>query len=227
MNLPSKYDFINFHDHGSLSAEGVFSIDTIMAHEGREPGNNRGISYTVGAHPWNLDEDNIESLLFRVKDMSSSPNLFGIGETGFDKVKGPELALQERAFEWHAMLAEELKKPLVIHCVRAWPEIVEAKKRLKPSMPWIIHGFKGKKELALQLTDKGFWLSAWVEWAIRPVSKETLRAMPVERLFLETDGFDIGIEPVYRVVAGYIGIELEQLKRQIFDNFMELVDSKQ
>ena len=149
--------------------------------------------------------------------------LIAIGETGFDKLKGPSIDLQRKAFERHFEIAEELSKPLIIHCVRAWPEILEEKKRLKPSTPWVIHGFKGKKELAQQLCDKGFYLSAWVEWAIRPVSSETLNNIPPDRLFLETDGFDIGIEPVYKVVAGYLEMEVEALKTIVYNNYMALI----
>ena len=60
MNLPGKQDFINFHDHGSLPAEGIFSMDNIMIHEGREPSRNEGITYSVGAHPWFINEDNFD-----------------------------------------------------------------------------------------------------------------------------------------------------------------------
>lgn len=225
MNLPGKYDFINFHDHGSLYSEGVFSIDNIMVHEGREPSRNEGIAYSVGAHPWFLNDDNFERLLLRVKDYSTHLNVAAIGETGFDKLKGPLPELQMKAFEMHAEIAEETGKPLIIHCVKAWEEVIQAKKRINPGVPWIIHGFKGKKDLANQLTDKGFYLSAWVEWAIRPVSSETLNAMSLDRLFLETDGFDIDIEPVYKVVASYLKISVDTLKKQLYNNFIEVFSS--
>jgi TatD DNase family protein len=223
MNLPASTDYINFHDHGSITLDGVFTVDNIMVHEGRTPSAMRGITHTVGAHPWFLTADNFERHLLSVRDMAASENIVGIGETGFDKVKGPSIDLQRKAFERHFEIAEDLSKPLIIHCVRAWPEILEEKKRLKPTTPWVIHGFKGKKELARQLCDKGFFLSAWVEWAIRPVSADTLNNIPPDRLFLETDGFDIGIEPVYKVVAAYLGMEVERLKEQIFKNYNSII----
>ncbi|MEE4114976.1 MAG: TatD family hydrolase [Marinilabiliaceae bacterium] len=223
MNRPQSSDYINFHDHGSVPVDGVFSVDNIMVHEGRSPSSMKGITHSVGAHPWFIDEDNFDRYLLRVRDMSGSDNVIAIGETGFDKLKGPSVDLQRKAFERHFELAEELSKPLIIHCVRAWPEILAEKKRLKPKTPWVIHGFKGKKELAQQLCDKGFYLSAWVEWAIRPVSADTLNNIPPERLFLETDGFDIGIEPVYKVVAGYLGMEVEKLREQIYKNYTSII----
>lgn len=226
MNLPDRCDFINFHDHGSAPMAGVFSIDNIMVHEGRRPGIEDGISYSVGAHPWFLDKDKLNVQMAAVRAMAEGSNISAIGETGLDKVKGADQELQNLAFIKHFELAEEFQKPLIIHCVKAWPEILEFKKELKPTTPWVIHGFKGKKELAQQLCDKGLYLSAWVEWAIRPVSSETLRSMPPERLFLETDGFDIGIEPVYKVVAAYLGIEIEKLKTQVYNNYMSVIKFK-
>lgn len=223
MNIPQNTDYINFHDHGSIPVDGVFSVDNIMVHEGRTPSILDGITHSVGAHPWFLTEDNFERHLLSVRDMAVSGNVVAVGETGFDKLKGPSIELQRRAFERHFEIAEELSKPLIIHCVRAWPEILEEKKRLQPTTPWVIHGFKGKKELAQQLCDKGFYLSAWVEWAIRPVSSDTLNNMPLDRLFLETDGFDIGIEPVYKVVAGYLDMEVERLKEQMYKNYTSIL----
>lgn len=223
MNKPLNTDYINFHDHGSVPVEGVFSVDNIMVHEGRTPSVMEGVTHSVGAHPWFLSEESFDRQMLTLRDMSVSDNIIAIGETGFDKVKGPPIELQRKAFERHFELAEELSRPLIIHCVRAWPEILEEKKRLKPTTPWVIHGFKGKKELAQQLCDKGFYLSAWVEWAIRPVSADTLNNMPLDRLFLETDGFDIGIKPVYTVVAGYLGMGVEKLREQVYNNFKKII----
>jgi TatD DNase family protein len=94
------------------------------------------------------------------------------------------------------------------------------KKSMRPKVPWLLHGFRGKPELVQQLTSKGIFLSAWVEWAIRPLSAESLRAIPEDMLFLETDGFDIGIEPVYKVVAGHIGVEAEALRERVYQNYL-------
>ncbi len=222
MNIPETDDFINVHDHGAVNEPGVFTIDNIMVHEGREPSRSTGITYSVGAHPWYLDEENVSRLLLKVKDFSRHLNVVAIGESGFDRLRGPDQKLQLQSFNYHARLAEEVGKPLFVHCVRAWDDIVSEHKSIHPSVPWIVHGFRGKPELAKQLIDRGFYLSAWVEWAIRPESSETLKTIPVDRLFLETDGFDISIKPVYEVVAGHIGTDTETLRKKMLENYMRV-----
>jgi len=222
MNLPDKNDFINIHDHGAVPMPGFFTVDNIMVHEGREPQRSEGIAYTVGAHPWHIDEDNIDRLFFKVKDFSKHHNVIAIGEAGFDKLKGASLDLQRESFQDHARLADSTGKPLFIHCVRAWDELLKEHKQMKPVVPWIIHGFRGKPDLAAQLLEKGFYLSPWVEWAIRPESSDTIKSIPLSRLFLETDGFDISIEPVYQVVASHLEIKIGELKAAFYSNFIHL-----
>ncbi|MDZ7739167.1 MAG: TatD family hydrolase [Bacteroidales bacterium] len=222
MKGPGKYDFINIHDHGAQPAAGIFTVDNIMVHEDRYPEVLDGIAYSCGIHPWYIDEGALEGQLSELRRIASMDNVIALGEAGFDRIKGAESGLQEKAFIMQADLSEEMEKPLFIHCVKGWDELLKNHKEINPRMRWIIHGFRGKPELAGQLLDKGFYLSPWVEWAIRPASKETIKSIPPDRLFLETDGFDIGIEPVYEVVAGHLGMETEKLKEQLWNNFNDL-----
>jgi TatD DNase family protein len=222
MKGPEKYDFINIHDHGAESFDGVFTIDNIMVHENRYPEDIHSIAYSCGAHPWNIEEDTIDKMIIKVKEYASLPNVIAIGEAGFDSIRGPDKMLQEKAFTAQVKISEEEGKPLFVHCVRAWDELLLSHKKMKPKMKWIIHGFRGKPELAEQLLGKGFYLSPWVEWAIRPESTTTIKSIPLNRLFLETDGFDIGIESVYMVVAEHLQIDLDKLKKQLWENFHAL-----
>ena len=94
-----------------------------------------------------------------------------------------------------------------------------AHKRLRPKMPWLIHGFRGKRELALQLISKGMFISFWYEFVIRPESADLIRNLPRERIFLETDGADIRISEVYAKVSSDLGISVDILKSVLFKNF--------
>ena len=222
MNLPIRSDYINIHDHGAIAKKGVFTVDNIMVHEDRRPVISEGVAFTVGAHPWFLTPDNRSTMMDRVREFSVHPGVIAIGETGFDRLKGASPDIQKEVFIEHSEIAESLGMPLIIHCVRAYDEILGMKKSLRPRVPWLLHGFRGKPELVRQLISKGIYLSAWVEWAIRPVSANSLKEIPSDLFFLETDGFDIGIEPVYKVVAGHLGVEVEELRERIFKNYLTL-----
>jgi len=222
MKGPGEDDYINIHDHGAGPQKGVFTVENIMVHENNYPEEKGGLAYSCGAHPWYLEEKNIEAQIGRVREYASLPWVIALGEAGFDRLKGAGNALQEKAFRAHVEIAEEMNKPLFIHCVKGWDDLLRFQKEMNPSMPWIIHGFRGKPALASQLLEKGFYLSPWVEWAVGPHSVETLRSVPVNRLFLETDGFDMSIREVYRAVAEHLGVGLESLQKQLHDNFYSL-----
>ena len=66
MNFPEPGDYIDIHNHGAKPVSGIFSVETLMAHEGRKPENIKGITYSFGIHPWHLDEKNHDQLLAQV-----------------------------------------------------------------------------------------------------------------------------------------------------------------
>lgn len=219
MDHPSNADYIDIHTHDSAKTAGIYAIENIMAHESRSVSDLYGRPCTYGIHPWHLSNETADNLLRKVNDVSSSPNLLAIGEAGFDKLRGPEPAIQSRVFESQVIIAEKIKKPMVIHCVRAWDELLSSHKRLRPAMPWLIHGFRGKPELALQLISKGMYLSFWFDFVIRPESSRLLRSVSRDRIFLETDGADIDIREIYKKVSADLGVKTEELNRIIHSNF--------
>ena len=219
MNLPGKGDYIDIHTHGAKTVTGHFSVEVLMAHEGKLPSDAPGLAFTYGIHPWYLNESNHDSLLTSVIKTVADPLIVAIGEAGFDKIKGPSMELQRKTFEEQVIIAEELKKPLVIHCVRAWDELLREYKKLNPKMPWLVHGFRGNKDLAMQMINKGMYISFWYDFILRPEASELVLNLPPERIFLETDGADVNIEEIYEKVSSYLGISGDKLKKQIFHNF--------
>jgi TatD DNase family protein len=221
MNFPEENNFIDIHTHGAETLSDVFSVDTLMAHEERLPINVIGVAFTFGIHPWYLDEGNQKMLIERVIKAASNPDVLAIGEAGFDKLKGPSLDLQRKIFEEQVYSAGATSKPLVIHCVRAWDELMRAHKKIRPTTPWLVHGFRGNKELATQLISKGMYLSFWFDFILRPESSELIRTIPTNRIFLETDGADVDIRDIYNKVSIDLDISVDELKSRIHSNFNE------
>ena len=219
MNFPGPNDYIDIHNHGAAPVQGIFSIETLMAHEEREPENTHGLIFSIGIHPWHLDEKNHDQLIRRVIKTADNQNIAAIGEIGFDRIKGPSIELQRKTFEEQVIIAGEQKKPVVIHCVRAWEELIQSHRRLKPQMPWIIHGFRGKPELALQLISKGMYISFWFDFIMRTEAAVLLKRLPEESIFLETDGSEIDIKVIYNKVSTDLGISVDELKIIIYRNY--------
>lgn len=222
MILPEPGDYIDVHTHDSRPREGIFAVENLMADEEMLPSDIPGRCCTMGIHPWVLTDNNFRNLLGRVSISAAAPNLIAIGEAGFDMLRGPSATLQTEAFEAQVRIAEEHRKPVVIHCVRAWNDLLAAHRKLRPAMPWLIHGFRGKRELALRLISKGMYLSFWFAFILRKESSELIRSLPAENILLETDGADEDIRTIYGKVSGDLDIEVTELKKIIFDNYMKL-----
>ena len=219
MYVPAQGDYIDIHVHGGTPAPCIFILESLMAHEGKLPDDKPGVLYTYGIHPWFLNEDNQKEFLISVENVATLPGIIAIGEAGFDKLKGPSIELQRTVFEEQVLISEKIKKPVVIHCVRAWDELLSVRKKMKPKMPWLVHGFRGNVELALQLLSKGMYLSFWFDFVLRPEAGNLLRQMPVDRIFLETDGAEVDIRTIYSKVANDLDLTVDSLKLLILKNF--------
>ncbi len=222
MNFPEPGDYIDIHTHGGKAEKGLFCVENLMAHENLLPHNEPGRTFTLGIHPWYLNEGNVKELLTFVALNAENPLLAALGEAGFDKLRGPSPEIQSIVFSEQAKIADSLSKPLFIHCVRAWDELLAAHKKLRPQSIWIIHGFRGSVELAVQLLSKGFYLSFWFDFAVRPESSNLLATLPSERIFLETDGADIDIREIYKKVSEDRQISIDELKTDIYSNYKDV-----
>lgn len=224
MNLPQPGDYIDIHNHGATPYPNHFQVENLMTHQDRLPDNETGLTYTIGIHPWFLTDENFRKHFAIVDQYAVHQNVAALGESGFDRLKGPGFDLQQRSFREHARLAEKVSKPLFVHCVRAWDDLLAEKKILKPSVPWIIHGFRGSRELARQLLSKGLTLSFWFHFVLRSESAPLLKSLPLQKIFLETDGGGVDIEEIYEKAASDLEITTDQLKKQIFSNFIKLFE---
>lgn len=210
--------YIDIHTHSEQkNRPDVVFLKNIRIHDAKYPVDNEGL-FSAGIHPWDtiypLPDPAIPASLI------SSPGLIAIGECGLDRLRGADLAVQTHVFRQHALLAETHSKPLIIHCVRAWQEILELKSEMRPQVPWIIHGFRGKPELAAQLTGHGFYLSFGEHvLSLHSTAGASLKTIPIDRLFLETDASQHTIEEIYRAAAEIKNISLTELQKGLAQNF--------
>ena len=219
MKNPEPDDFIDIHNHNITPVAGVFAIDNIMVHEARQPESASGIQYSAGIHPWFLTESNFDYLLKKVQTYSDLKSVIAIGEAGFDKIKGPAVELQRRAFEEQVKISEEKGKPLFIHNVKGLDELLSVHQKMKPVEKWIVHGFQGKSEMAGQLLSRGMYLSLWADFVMNRDSASVIRSVPTNRLFLETDAFQIDIRDIYNKVSVYLDLEVGELKSIVYQNY--------
>jgi len=168
---------------------------------------------SVGIHPWHLTADNIQQKWDWLMLAAHHPNVLAIGEAGLDKAVDVPFDLQMDVFKRQIELSEVMELPLIIHCVRAANEIIELKKKIQPHMPWIIHGFRGKKEQALQYIRHDIFLSFGERY-----QDDVLRIVPIDRLLLETDESAIEISLLYERAALIHSLPVENFSIQIQQN---------
>lgn len=212
--------FVDIHTHFPKSAEGLISIQNLTQNEWENHSNvAERQSSSVGLHPWYLTKENVEKDFERLAQFADSQNIVAIGECGLDKLRGESLDFQTAVFAKQIELAESVKKPVVIHCVRAYNEVIVLKKKLKPSIPLIIHGFNKNETVLRSLLDAGFYISIGTA-ILRGDKKFNLMVLqiPLERLFFETDDTDTAVQSVYTAYSEITKINISTLKSIIYEN---------
>ena len=201
---------LNFHAHTSSSNSIInisSSFDKIL---------DIGI-FSAGLHPWFLNRSTFQQELNSLKKNSDKENVVAIGECGLDKVHNTPWDLQLEAFIAQIQLANSIKKPLIIHCVRAYDEIMLLLDDHKNSVPVIFHGFNKSILLAKQILHKGYFLS-FGKSIFFAEKAEVFRQVPLDRLFLETDSASLPIEEVYIEAAKIKSVSLNDLDDAIDQN---------
>ncbi len=208
--------YIDLHTHQSSNTVNTLAIVNVEI----ECSSNTPYQ-SVGIHPWDITNSVSISTL---QKLANKKQVIAIGECGLDKIKGPDLTTQIEVFIQQIKLSEQLQKPLIIHCVKAYSKIIKLRKDLQPSQAWIFHGFNASKETMEQALKQGFYFSVG-EAILKNNSKacKVLPFIPYNRLFLETDNNpQLDIESIYEKTAQILNLELIQLQNIIQDNFKHL-----
>lgn len=174
--------------------------------------------YSVGIHPWYITDD-ISTIVMRscFDVLVQSEQVLAVGEAGLDKLASTPLDKQIEVFEYQAQFAKSYDKPLIIHLVKAMDELLKLKKKIRPTNPWIIHGFRGNAILAEEFLRHGFYLSFGDKY-----QEEALRTVPDDKLFLETDESVVPIDELYRRAARVRGVSPKVLRETVETNVCKI-----
>jgi TatD DNase family protein len=214
--------FLNLHTHKFTNQETVLELVNQYPQE-FDP----AIPFcSIGIHPWYIDEQRLEADLQMIESKLQEPNCLALGECGLDKRIEIPFELQQMVFERQLLLAQKQNKAVVIHCVAAFQEVIAIKKRLKITVPMIIHGFSKNKQVAKELIDNGFYISFGKYLLRNPELETVFQSIPNDRFFLETDTIEEGIEEVYALAAQYKKWSMDELQQQIQRNFAGVFEVK-
>ncbi len=205
--------FFNIHTHNEPEAS-VWCIQNYLNHFESIPTNG---CYSAGIHPWHISEESWKKEFEKLEQASALSNVVAIGECGLDKICNTPFQLQTDIFTAQIQLANNINKPLIIHCVKAFEETFALIKKEKNKVPVIFHGFNKNVQLAQQIIHNGFYLSLGKALETERMQK-VLQAIPIERFFLETDDTSIPIKEVYTYACKALQITEDSLSLQLQKN---------
>ena len=210
--------YIDIHAHNNYQEENTALLLNVFPQDVQVL-NKKGF-YSVGLHPWYVNKNTISKDISIVKTASENPHVIAIGEIGLDKKTDISYYDQLQAFEQQLAIAEDLKKPVIIHCVKAYDDILSIRKKSNRSIPWIFHWFNSSEQIAGEILKYNGYLSFGI-MLFKENSKafKVFQQMPLNKVFLETDDLDISILQAYEKAAKRRNIPLEDLTDQILSNF--------
>jgi TatD DNase family protein len=215
-----KHLFIDFHTHCDRKSPDLINLQTLHVTPELQAEELPNIC-SLGLHPWFIHNSSWQNLV----DLAKLPNVVAIGECGLDRNIDLPLDIQTSIFKKHIELSETLQKPLVIHCVRAFSELIALKKSTKSTVSWIIHGFHKKEEVFQQLFKHDFYFSFGAAiLSDRSPILNAIATIPNGRFLLETDDrHDISIEQIYDRAAALRHVSLETLQTQLAETYHQLI----
>ena len=204
-------DFWDFHTH----QRGSFALCSCDLLREEVPPIADCPYLSVGLHPWSLPKEvsspTVEVALDQLNKLAQEGRIVAVGEAGWDALSSAAMDYQQQLVEAQWQIAEENRLPMVLHVVKRWQELEYFIRRSRPTVPLIVHGFRGKAPLAQRLLHLGVWLSLG-----RYYNRESLcEAWKAGRLLLETDDSSLPIASIYQAVAEDLGIDLSLLRDRL------------
>lgn len=173
---------------------------------------------TAGIHPWDADRQELASLLPQLADAQA------VGEIGLDFARDTDRGRQTDLFRAQLRLARERGLPVVLHCVRAFGEVMHELGACTPRAV-IFHGFIGSAQQAREALAKGYYLSFGERTFRSPRTVEALRTTPDAQLFLETDESETPIAAIYARAAEIRSATVEELQEATLQNYKRIFEN--
>lgn len=140
---------------------------------------------SVGLHPWYLNSDSLRLEKQWLQDIVQRDNVLAIGECGLDKHCKVDWDLQLETFKWQLELAENIKKPVIVHCVRAQQEIIRLLNDF--DVEFVFHGFNRSLAMAEEIVKMGGFLSMTAAFLRSDNGRSIAQNIEQNSIFLETD----------------------------------------
>ena len=213
--------YINIHTHQQIYDASIelVNLDINTAEKPNQ--------YSYGLHPWFIKKDEYEEQLRLIELKVNEKRCLAIGECGLDKLSPVNFELQQKVFIEHIKIANKINKPLIIHCVKAFNELINCLNLNENKAPVIIHGFNNNENIASVLLNYGCYFSfGKALLGYESNAAKAIKNIGRKNFFLETDDADISIKYIYKKAAELLGVDEDILKQQLQLNFETIFKQK-
>lgn len=206
--------FINTHTHAQLYDAKIELVNLNMSAV------EKTNYYSYGLHPWHIESETYQEHLDQLKIRVHEKRCLAIGECGLDRLSTVDFELQQAVFIEQIKIANQIKKPLIIHCVKAFNELLNCLNLNDNEVPVIMHGFNNNENIARVLSNEGMYFSfGKALLGYESNAAKAIKNVGRKNFFLETDDADISIKYIYKKASELLGIDEEIIKQQLQSNF--------
>lgn len=216
--------YFNAHTHKKPQFQNVWACRNAFHFSNKKSLSALKYSVSVGLHPWHsgLFSPELEK---KIRENSLANNVAAIGEVGLDKASSVDWNCQLKTWEFEFGLAQTLKLPLIIHCVKAYYEFVPF--CAKTNVPMMFHGFSGNSDVLKQLSKyEHSYFSIGPQLLKNKMIQELISKIPLNRLLFETDAGKFSIIEIYETASCILKIEMKNLQLLIKNNTLEFFGQK-
>lgn len=190
--------------------------------------------YALGLHPHFLENFQPQDLTQLHSQLSTrDKKCVALGEIGLDKHAQANQELQEFVFVEQLKIAQQLKLPIILHCVKKQGRVLTLLKEQCFKQGGVYHAFSGSIEVANEFIKLGFKLGIGgvITYPNSVKTRKTVASLPIESLLLETDAPDmplynqstkintpLNILPIFNCLAELRKEPKVQLRMQLYEN---------
>lgn len=212
------YNFLNREYPGYIIAAVSMDYSTSIQTINKK---SKNILVGVGIHPWNAEKEKIDNVIPLVKDADF------IGEVGLDYRYNPQKDIQLRYFRRFLEIAKELNKPVNVHSLDSWSDVLKLLLDYDIKRA-IIHWYSGPIELLRDIEGAGYYITINPSVTFQQKHRLVAEKAPVDIILTESDGGYIYkgrlLEPtqipeLVRYLANIKGVSEEDMNKIIEMNF--------
>ena len=192
----------------------------------------KNVKSALGVYPLHcleIYEKKLDEQLIFIKE--NKDKIVALGEIGLDFKESLEKEKQINNLKKFISLAEEIKKPLIIHSRKAEAEVLETLKDAKVKV--VLHYFNANSTLVKKALEYGFYFSVPTNISTNKNLKKLVKLAPLDRLFTETDSpflsnikgernEPINVRHTISIISKIKEISEKEVEEQIYKNYLNI-----